>query len=266
MTTLACPAKFNLFLAIGDRDESGYHELDTVFVRTDQIQDCIHIERAEPDSGIVLQITWPNLPREEIPEEKNSVLHAIRLLKKETGKDFNYSITLEKHIPPRSGLGGGASDAAAIILYLNEHEGLQLSHEKLMELAAQIGADVPFFISGYQVARGTHYGEKITPMPSLPENLQHQIIFTGQEVSTPKAFAAWDELAGERGQKTLASSAKLIAALEAKNAKQILTEAQNDFQVVNPEILSSCPPCSPQDVILLAGSGGACVVLSAVDK
>lgn len=262
MTTLACPAKFNLFLAIGDRDESGYHELDTVFVRTSELQDFIHIEKGEPDTGIVLDVTWPDLPEEEIPEQKNSVLHAIRLLKSETGQDFNYAITLEKHIPPRSGLGGGASDAAAILLYLNEHEGLQLTHEKLMQIGAEIGADVPFFISGHQVAHGTHYGEKITALPSLPRTLQHKIILTGQEVSTPEAFAAWDE----RGQKSEADSSKLIAALKSEDAAQILAAVHNDFQALQPEIITSCPPCSPKDVIVLAGSGGACVSLSAGDK
>lgn len=240
MTILRCPAKINLFLAIKDRDSSGYHEIDTIFARANNLADLIHIEEAS-------ELTFEC---QEIPGENNLLMQAIRLLEKETNKTFTYKIRLEKKIPLMSGLGGGSSNAAAIMLYLNEHEGLDLPHNMLMELAAEIGMDIPFFISGNQVARGTHYGEVLAVLPELPKNLQ-LTIHAGKQNSTKEAFQKWDE----SGKKSTANPEALIAAIKKQDAQSIIENLHNDFEIIYGQASFS----EQHHAFLLSGSGGAYV-------
>ncbi len=182
MTTLSCPAKVNLYLAILARDPSGYHEIDTVFVRVPELADTLEIE---PASKLSFECS-------DFPGEENTVMKALHLLEQKTARRFPYKITVHKNIPLQSGLGGGSSDAASLLLFLNAHESLGLTPEELAQLGAQIGMDVPFFLSGYGVARGTHYGEILTPL--APLNAKIAIGLTNIPVSTKAAFAEWDRL------------------------------------------------------------------------
>ena len=107
-----------------------------------------------------------NLSIEGIDSENNTVLKTIRSLEKQDALSIIKSLSTKIL---RSGLGGASSNAASLLLHLNEAEGIGLNCEELMVLGMQIGMDVPFFLSGYEVARGTHYGEIITPLPALPK-------------------------------------------------------------------------------------------------
>lgn len=227
MTTLSCPAKVNLFLAILDHDASGYHELDTVFARVPELADVLEIEPA------------PELSFEcgAFPGEENTVMKALRLLETHTGRRFSYKIRLTKNIPLQSGLGGGSSDAASLLLYLNTHESLGLSPEELAELGAQVGMDVPFFLSGYAVARGTHYGEKITPLPPLSTKIT--LGFTNIPISTKAAFAEWDK----RGLQSTAPT----------YSPGVL---HNDFEQIFPNLSFKKPNT------VLSGSGGAYAIIT----
>jgi 4-diphosphocytidyl-2-C-methyl-D-erythritol kinase len=237
MRTLTCPAKVNLFLAVRSKDSSGYHEIETVLARAPELFDEIEIEAADDFS----------FHCDSLPGQSNSVVQAVRLLETHTGRTFSYKITLRKNIPPRSGLGGGASDAAAILLYLNEHEKLGLTRDELQIIGAQIGMDVPFFVSGAEVALGTHYGEIITPLHALPFDLKINIELAGHDVSTPEAYARWDAQA-----RTPAPTSKfLLAAIQNGHAEGILAAAHNDFEQITPE-------CGPYTKTRhLCGSGGA---------
>lgn len=229
MSTLTCPAKVNIFLAIRGKDASGFHEIETVLARVPELFDEIEIEAADVFS----------FHCESLPGQSNSVVQAVRLLEAHTGRTFLYKITLQKNIPPRSGLGGGASDAAAILLYLNEHEKLGLTPAALQALGTQIGMDVPFFVSGAEVALGTHYGEIITPLPALPSDLKISVELTGHEVSTPEAYARWDEFIAQHPDHL------------APDYHTYLSVPHNDFEIIKPE----CGPYSKTRH--LCGSGGA---------
>lgn len=245
MTTLACPAKVNLFLAIHGRDESGYHLIETVMARNYELQDFIHIERAEE-----LSLECPTLAI----DGNNTILKAIRVLEKESGRQLKYKMKLEKNIPPGSGLGGGSSNAAAVMLYLNEHEGLGFQHLDLVELGAKVGMDVPFFLSGAQVALATHFGEVITGLPDLPKEIEIKIHLTGIERSTKNAYAEWDK----QGKASQSSSESLQKALLQEDPQAILENLHNDFQTIFP-----LPPLfdsSISEISLLTGSGGAFAV------
>ncbi|MEK9166951.1 MAG: 4-(cytidine 5'-diphospho)-2-C-methyl-D-erythritol kinase [Patescibacteria group bacterium] len=237
MQIISCPAKLNLFLAIGKKI-GDYHEIETVMMRAPKLEDFLHIEESEK-----LKFECKEMP------ENNSVMKAIDLLEKKTGKKFNYKIRLEKNIPPRSGLGGGSSDAASILVFLNQKENLGLAHVELMEMGAQIGMDLPFFISGHELALATHYGEKIKALKRLPKDFDYEIHFTGNEISTKDAYEKITKISQKFPQ-------KILEAIEQSNTKKILENLHNDFESITPLSYQS----NASEKALLTGSGGAFAV------
>lgn len=259
MITFFCPAKVNLFLAIHGKDTSGYHRIDTILARYEGLHDVIEIE---PSNALAFTCTnlSGHINLNDLISEKNLVMKALRLLEKHTGKTFTYKIRLQKNIPPRSGLGGGSSDAAGLLLYLNEVEHLRLSREQLMVLGTQLGNDVPFFISGYTVAHATHYGEKIVPLPTLPTSLQITVELTGHEISTKEAYHRWDFSVKRMAKRSFSAKSApadspsvqpLIIALQNQDPEALITAVHNDFELITSE-------CGPYNKTRhLCGSGGA---------
>lgn len=254
---ISCPAKINLFLAIRGKDKTGYHKIETVMARADSLCDFLHIQKSSKFS-----FTCPRAIK-----KNNTVLKAVKLLQKTTGKKFHYEITLKKQIPIRAGFGGGSSDAAAILIYLNRTEKLKLTKKELMNLGTKIGMDVPFFISEFPVAKCTHYGEKITRLPALPKNIKIALIKTNTKISTRAAYAKWDRLHKKNNKKSTAKIAPILAAIKNRNAKEIIKNLHNDFEKT--AALNKQKPtnyCSPFCSKILAGSGGSYAVLSLSDK
>lgn len=245
MTKLSCPAKVTLFLTIHERDASGYHRIETVMARAAQLEDFLIVEKSEQ-----VLIDAPGLPT----DESNTVIKALRLLEKVCGKDLLYSIQIQKNIPVASGLGGGSSNAATLMVYLNEAESLGIPHLDLIALGAEVGMDVPFFISGSPVALCTHYGEVVTGLPNLPKDFNFEIHDLGIQRSTKEAYDAWDK-SGLRSKK---SSASIQEALLYEDKEKILAALHNDFQQLYP--LPSILQSNVSGVPLLSGSGGAVVV------
>jgi len=156
-----CPAKVNLRLNVLGRREDGYHELDTVFQAID-LWDELHIEPAEELS---LDCDAPGIP----VDGSNLVLRAAELLRASyPDRRLGARLTLRKRIPAQAGLGGGSSDGAGALLLCRRHWGLPLADSELAGLAARLGADVPFFLTG-GTARGTGRGDRIEPQPFLGE-------------------------------------------------------------------------------------------------
>ena len=172
------PAKLNLFLHITGRRPDGYHDLQTVFQFID-LQDQLGFS-VRPDG----QITRNN-PMSDVPVEHDLSVRAARLLKQETGFPLGVDIYLQKNISQGGGLGGGSSDAATTLVALNYLWELGLTEQKLMELGAQLGADVPIFVFG-QNAWAEGIGEKLQPV-ELPERW-YVVIFPGVMVPTGQLF------------------------------------------------------------------------------
>lgn len=156
--TIKTPAKVNLTLEVWGRRADGYHEVSSV-MQTVNLFDSITFAISEE--------VWLETDQAELDNRDNLVYKAADLLKERTGFAKGARISLRKGIPVAAGLGGGSSDAAAALLGLNRLWCLQLAEEDLGKLAAQLGSDVPFFLSG-GTALAEGRGEQITTLPTPP--------------------------------------------------------------------------------------------------
>jgi 4-diphosphocytidyl-2-C-methyl-D-erythritol kinase len=150
---LDAPAKLNLFLEVLARRPDGYHEIDSVFVAID-LRDRLRLERAP---SISLEVEGEEVPR----GPANLAWKAAEAL------GVGARIRLEKRIPVGSGLGGGSSDAAAVLLGLDRLYGMGLGPDGLLDAARRLGADVPFFLRK-GLARCTGIGDRVQPLPPGP--------------------------------------------------------------------------------------------------
>lgn len=175
---LPAPAKLNLFLHIVGRRADGYHLLQSVF---QLINWCDTISLKSIPENIVRHTN----PIANVPAEQDLVVRAAKLLKEFCRFDGGVEIDLIKEIPIGAGLGGGSSDAASTLIGLNRLWGLGLNKTTLAKLGLQLGADVPFFISGHN-AFVEGIGEKIHEI--VLENHDFLVIFPKEGIATASIF------------------------------------------------------------------------------
>jgi 4-diphosphocytidyl-2-C-methyl-D-erythritol kinase len=189
---IAAPAKLNLFLRVLAREADGFHGLETLFCRI-SLADELRLERR--DSGITLEVSGA----ETGPAADNLAVKAARLVLDAIGGRFGVHLTLEKRIPVQAGLGGGSSDAAAALIGVNQLAGNPVPHHELLQFAARLGSDVPFFLSGASLALAWGHGERMMALPPLPSH-PALLVVSSTGVSTPEAFGWVDEgrLSGAR--------------------------------------------------------------------
>jgi len=159
--SLRAPAKVNLRLEILGKRPDGYHEV-TTWIYPISLADELHIEKVEM-GRITISSASPGLPL----GEENLVHRAAALFIKERGLSGGIKIEIIKHIPLAAGLGGGSSDAAAVLKAMNILWGKEIPPEGLMELGARIGADVPFFVVGQGAIMGGKGERVLTVLPPL---------------------------------------------------------------------------------------------------
>ncbi len=178
-----CPAKINLFLAVGPPDVSGMHPIRTIF---QAISLCDHLVIEDSPSGQdELICNWPGMP------ENNTLTKTLRLLR-ELIPVPRLRMTLTKSIPAESGMGGGSSNAAGLLRCLQSVQPDWISDFVAHSVAAAVGADVPFFLTG-GCARGEGYGERIDALPD--EATRWLVVIRPNEgVSTPAAYRALDAM------------------------------------------------------------------------
>ena len=154
-----CPAKVNLYLKVLGRRPDGYHELVTVMQPLALADELV----IAPGSGLSVACGHPQVPA----GPHNLVWRAAHQFGLATGQEPQVHIRLVKHIPVAAGLGGGSSDAAGTLLALNARAGQPLAPPTLRNLAAELGADVPFFLGrGPAVGRGI--GTELSPLDLPP--------------------------------------------------------------------------------------------------
>lgn len=174
------PAKVNLFLHIVGQRADGYHLLQSVFRLLD-FYDTIHL-RPRKDGVISRSQEIPG-----VAEQQDLCVRAAHLLQQHTGSALGADIAVDKRIPMGGGLGGGSSDAATVLLALNNLWSLHLPRQELMDLALQLGADVPVFIFG-ENAWAEGIGEQLQPVALKPA--WYVVLTPPVHVSTAQVFAS----------------------------------------------------------------------------
>ena len=203
-TTLTAPAKINLFLDITSRRSDGYHEISGV-MQSISLCDTVMLEVTEPTGmyvcslgahtagaeTITLTCTNPDLPA----DSRNLAWRAAEAFFAATGSGCqNLFIHIEKRIPAAAGMAGGSTDAAAVLVGLNDLFDRPLTTDQLCRVGLTLGADVPFCIKGgAMITEGI--GEVLTPITPMPA-CELVVACGGEGVSTPAAYKALDTLYG----------------------------------------------------------------------
>lgn len=249
---LAAPAKVNLRLCILAREESGYHALETVLCSL-SLED--HVVVARGGAGIRLAVEGGV---DVGPPERNLAVRAAERFYREIGAAPAVDLHLTKRIPSAAGLGGGSSDAAAVLRALNALHGDPLPRATLLQLAIELGADVPFFLCGSPYALAWGRGERVMPLPPLPSR---PVLVAHPGVAMPTA-EAFREVAALRGGACTPEAALLDpAALASWEGIEALV--RNDFE---PVVLRRIPALAAglaafrdaeARIALLAGSGSS---------
>ncbi len=188
-------AKINLLLRVLAREADGYHGLETLFCLV-SLTDSLTVERRD-GRGASIEVTGLDAG----PPEQNLAVRAAHAVLEATGHRFAVHLTLEKRIPARAGLGGGSSDAAGALQAVNQLAGNAVPRHELLQFAARIGSDVPFFLSGAPLALGWGHGERMLRLPALP-SAPALLLVPRSGISTAEAYswvASARQEAGRRG-------------------------------------------------------------------
>lgn len=174
------PAKLNLFLHVNGRRADGYHELQTAFQLIDL---CDTIDLRPCEGGTIRRLAGPD----DVLPEADLAVRAARLLQVRTGCPQGVDLWVHKAIPSGGGLGGGSSDAATVLVALNELWGTGLSRDALARLGLELGADVPVFVHG-RSAWAEGVGEDLQPLALPPR--WFAVIRPDVAISTAEVFQA----------------------------------------------------------------------------
>jgi 4-diphosphocytidyl-2-C-methyl-D-erythritol kinase len=193
--TLPAHAKLNLLLRVLARESDGFHGLETLFCLV-SLADSLRAERRE-GKGVTVEVAGADVG----PPEQNLAVRAAGMVLDATGHRFAVHLSLEKRIPLRAGLGGGSSDGAAALVAVNQLAGNAVPRHELLQFAARLGSDVPFFLSGAPLALGWGRGERLLALPPLPA-APVLLVTPPVGVGTPEAYRWLDaarQSAGRRG-------------------------------------------------------------------
>src|ERR1700758_3014656 len=206
--TVRVPGKVNLYLAVGDRRDDGYHELTTVFQAVSLV-DEVTVRNAD-----VLSLELVGEGADELPtDERNLAWQAAERLAEHVGRAPDVLIMIDKSIPVAGGMAGGSADAAAVLVAMNSLWELALPRRDLRMLAAQLGSDVPFALHG-GTALGTGRGEELATV--LSRNTFHWVLtFAERGLLTPAVFTELDRLRDSGDPPRLAGPGPVLAALAA---------------------------------------------------
>lgn len=179
-TRWPAPAKLNLFLRITGRRADGYHELQTLYQLLDWGDE---LELAVTQDGAIVR----EVGLAGVPAEEDLAVRAARLLQAHAGSGLGARIRVHKRVPAGAGLGGGSSDAATVLLVLNQLWSCRLARGELAALGLRLGADVPLFVHGHS-AWAEGIGERLRPV-SLGER-HYVLVLSGVHVATGDLFRA----------------------------------------------------------------------------
>ncbi|MGO1569187.1 4-(cytidine 5'-diphospho)-2-C-methyl-D-erythritol kinase [Brachybacterium sp. AOP35-5H-19] len=257
------PGKINLSLMVGAVDSRGYHSLATVFQAVD-LYETVTATRAD---DLSLQVT-SDVPGELPLDGSNLVLRAAELLREECDLRLGAALHVHKQVPIAGGMGGGSADAAATLVALDRLWATGLDAERLRELGARLGADVPFAMLGH-TALGSGNGTDLTTVLTHGE-WTWLLAVPGGHLSTPEVFRRFDEISHASGR-PLAEHPVLderqLQALSGGNIELLADTLHNDLQIAAFELHPGLEPVVEAaellgaQAALVSGSGPTVAVL-----
>jgi 4-diphosphocytidyl-2-C-methyl-D-erythritol kinase len=220
------PAKINLQLAVGPIGADGFHEVTTVF-QAISLFDDVTLKFAAENSGIALTLSGPT--SNGVPaNDENLAVRAAKLMADTYDLSTDLTIHLKKEIPVAGGMAGGSADAAGVIVAMDALFELGLSRDEMEVIAAQLGSDVPFGISG-GIAIGRGRGDQLTP--ALSRGNYHWVLaLAGQGLSTPAVYQECDRLREGLDIARPQVSDSMMQALRAGDAVALGAALSNDLQ------------------------------------
>jgi 4-diphosphocytidyl-2-C-methyl-D-erythritol kinase len=251
-------AKVNWRLQILGKRPDGYHEVRTI-LQTISLYDDLDFEMSR-DGAVVLSCNDPDIPT----DDRNLIIRAAYALKDRYKVDHGASVRLNKRIPAKAGLAGASSNAAVTLLALVQLWQVEATFSSLLKVAAELGADVPFFLLG-GCALATGIGATVSPLPDWDSDTQHLIVITPNAgVSTADAYAA----VSSNALTTMNSDPILSSSREGANSGDSgpwlpSSDLKNDFESVifdiEPEIRRAKETLLQAGAVraLLAGSGSS---------
>ncbi|CAB4563508.1 MAG: 4-(cytidine 5'-diphospho)-2-C-methyl-D-erythritol kinase [Actinobacteria bacterium] len=225
--TVRVPAKVNLQLSVGPKEADGYHNLVSVF-QAISIFDDITIKLGEPGSGLTISVSGDQT--HGVPADANNLAaKAVALISKEYDLTVDAHIDIKKSIPVAGGMAGGSADAAGTIIGIDYLYSLDMTREEMIEIAAKIGSDVPFMLSG-GTAIGTGHGDQLTA--ALSRGTYHWVLAVSTVgLSTPAVYAECDRLRGELEIVEPQTNEVLMQSLLAADAPGVGSALVNDLQL-----------------------------------
>jgi len=272
--TVRVPAKINLYLGVGPLRPDGYHELVTVFQAVSLYDEVT----ASPARTLTLAISGEGAA--ELPaDQRNLAWRAAVLLAERTGVEPAVHLDLAKGIPVAGGLAGGSADAAGTLVACDALWGTRLSRPELLELAAELGADVAFGLVG-GTALGTGRGERLTPV--LAGGRWHWVLGVAHGgLSTPEVYRELDRLRAATDPEpdllwdqpvAVGPVNRLINALRLQDAEQLGRLLANDLQPaalsLRPELRQTLRAGAELGALgtLVSGSGPTCALLARTEE
>lgn len=281
------PAKLNLFLEVLGKRDDGFHELETLMVRTD-LHDVIRFRQratseislrlatddgenghsgVPPRSGSNDRSAQPDAGGEHhFPlDESNLILRAARRLQEHSGTDQGADIVIRKRIPMQAGLGGGSSNAATTLISLSRLWNLNPDADELDMIAAELGSDVNFLLSGCPAGLCAGRGERVTAIP-MAGPLHAVVVVPSQGNSTANVFRRLPVNAHVR------SAEPLLRALRDGNLRSTRAALFNRLQEMavemNPAMSEAIGMLQRESSgsVLMTGSGSACFCLAATAR
>lgn len=268
------PGKINIALRVGSAQADGYHPLATVFQAVSLYEDLV----AEPADEI--SVTVAGRTADQVPtDERNLAWRAARLLADATATDRGVRMHVTKGVPTAGGMAGGSADAAAALLACDLLWDTGLAREELGELAAELGADVPFALTG-QTAVGVGRGDVLTP--ALARGRFTWVLALSEiGLSTPEVFSVWD---AHHPEQVAAPEIDpdLMHALVLGDPAELARHLDNDLQAASlelrpelgevlaafeatPALASIVSGSGPTVAALAAGPGEAADIVAAVE-
>lgn len=216
------PGKINLRLRVGPPRADGYHPLATVFQAVNLFEE-VRAQRADD-----IAVTVAGRDADQVPTDERNLAHrAALLLAQAAGVEAGVHLHITKEVPVAGGMGGGSADAAATLLACDLLWETGLDREELVQLAATLGADVPFALTG-QTALGRGRGDVLTP--ALAGGRYFWVLALSETgLSTPEVFAALDESGAIPPNRRVSIPPSMMKALRSGDPRQLTRHLVNDL-------------------------------------